>query len=117
MGYTTDEYMGPTNSGGDIDDDDEDDDDDDGGEGSSLTTTQDEGEQSIQGSNDEFGNSLVEVKSSLQDELPALIFYDCELTGGNIHSDHIIEVCGKVVVVSDVVAISKPTYSSLIHSS
>ena len=43
VGYTTGEYMGSTNSGGDIDDD-EDDDDDDGGEGSSLTTTQDEGE-------------------------------------------------------------------------
>ena len=57
--YTTDEYMGYTNSDGDIDDGDDDDDDD--GEGLSLIATQDEGEQSIQGSNDKFGDSLVEV--------------------------------------------------------
>ena len=75
MGYTTGEYMGSTNSGGDIDDDDDDDNDEE--EGSSLTATQDEGEQTIQGSNDEFGDSLVEVESPPQDELPVLIFYDC----------------------------------------
>ena len=72
VGYTTGVYMGSTNSGGDIDDNDND-----GEEGSSLTATQDEGAQSIQGSNDEFGDSLVEVESPPQDELPVLIFYDC----------------------------------------
>ena len=62
-------------------------------------------------------NSLVVAETSPQDGFPVLIFYDCESTGGNIHSDHIIEVCGKVFAVPDAVAISKPEYSSLIHSS
>ena len=61
--------------------------------------------------------AVAELESSLQDELPVLIAYDCEATGGNIHSDHIIEVCGKVFAASDAVAISKPEYSSLINSS
>ena len=44
--------------------------DDNGGKGLSLKATQDEGKQSIQGSNDEFGDSLVGVESPPQDELP-----------------------------------------------
>ena len=60
---------------------------------------------------------IADSESSLQDELPVLIVYDSESTSGSIHSDHIIEVCGKVFAVSDAVVISKPEYSSLIHSS
>ena len=60
---------------------------------------------------------MLVAETSPQDELPLLIFYDCESTCGNIHSGHIIEVCGEVFPISDAVAISKPEYSSLIHSS
>ena len=108
VGYATGEYTGSTVEESDKDDEEE--------EGVS-STTQDEGEQSEKEIDDELNNSVLVAETSPQDELPQLIFYDCKSTGGNIHSDHIIEVCGKVFAVSDAVAISKPEYSSLIHSS
>ena len=111
VGYATGEYMGSTVEESDEDDEEE--------EGTNPTVLQDVGEQGVQETGDEFNDSLAaaDSESFSQDELPVLILYDCESMGGNIHSDHIIEVCGKVFAVSDAVAISKPEYSSLVHLS
>ena len=111
VGYATGEYMGSTVEESDEDDEEE--------GGTNSTMSQDVDEQGVQETDDELNDSLAvaDSESFLDDELPVLISYDCESTGGNIHSDHIIEVCGKVFAVSDAVAISKPEYSSLVHSS
>ena len=63
-----------------------------------ATAAQDEGEQDVHEIDDPLNDSLavLELESSPRDELPVLIAYDCEATGGNIHSDQIIEMCGKV---------------------
>lgn len=45
-----------------------------------------------------------------------LFLYDCETTGGSFHNDHIMELAS-VVIAPDDISISKPSFTSLCHTS
>ena len=63
-------------------------------------------------------NSLLkDTLDASSDEGERLLFlYDCETTGGSFHNDHIMELAS-VVIVPDDISISKPSFTSLCHTS
>ena len=56
-----------------------------------------------------------EDEDSSDNAHPLLFFYDCEATGFSIYDDHITEIAAKVVRVP-LNSVSKPSFSSLIHT-
>ena len=63
-------------------------------------------------------NLILEDTSNVSsDEGEFLLFlYDCETTGGSFHNDHIMELAS-VVIPPDDTRISKPSFTSLCHTS
>ena len=66
---------------------------------------------------DEYEEVSADVDGPSSDELPLLVFFDCESTSGSMYNDHITEVGAKVVAVPNSVSITQHQYGSLIHSS